>query len=99
MTPRSRWRRGAPSPTATAAPLKDKAAWPYPMIEMFLGERAPRPATATATQQPREHIEAQFWIGQWHLLRGEDDKARTHLRVVAARGPRERPERAIARAD
>ena len=64
-----------------AAQLKDKA-WPYPLIEMFLGKPLHRDVLTTASERPHQHIEAQFCLAQWHLLRGSLDKAKRHLRTV-----------------
>jgi len=83
---------------AHAAQLKNKA-WPYPLIELFLGERSPEDAVAAAAEQPQAHIEALFHVAQWHLLRSDLGAAKARLRAVAARCPRQQPEYAIARAE
>jgi tetratricopeptide (TPR) repeat protein len=44
--------------------------WPYPVIELFLGQRSPADLVAAAIR-PTERCEAQFYLGQWHLLRDE----------------------------
>jgi tetratricopeptide (TPR) repeat protein len=46
------------------------AEWPVPVIELFLGRRTP-PQTMAAARKPDELCEAQFYVGQWHLLRNE----------------------------
>jgi rhomboid protease GluP len=82
----------------SAAQLKEHA-WPYPLIEMFLGQPLHRDVLASATERPHQHIEAQFCLAQWHLLRGNLDKAKRHLRTVVGRYPPKEPEYALARAD
>jgi tetratricopeptide (TPR) repeat protein len=46
------------------------AEWPFPVIELFLGRRAPMELMAAATN-PDQLCEAQFYLGEWHLLRHE----------------------------
>ena len=54
-----------------AAGLKS-AQWPSPVIKLFL-ERSTPEAMVAAADKPEERCEAQFYLGQWHLLR--DDRA------------------------
>jgi tetratricopeptide (TPR) repeat protein len=61
----------------SAASLKP-AEWPFPVIELFLGSRAPA-AMLAAAQAPAEHCEAQFYLGQWQLLR---DKRADAIRAL-----------------
>jgi hypothetical protein len=51
-----------------AAGLKP-AVWPYPVIELFLDRRTPADMLAAATKP--EECEAQYYLGEWHLLRDE----------------------------
>ncbi len=46
--------------------------WPLPVIELMLGRRTAE-ATIAAAATPGEQCEAQFYVGEWKLLR--DDKA------------------------
>jgi tetratricopeptide (TPR) repeat protein len=48
--------------------------WPYPMIELFLGGRTPEAALAVATG-PGQSCEAQFYVGEWYVLRRENKTA------------------------
>ena len=52
-----------------AADLKP-AEWPFPVIELFLDRRSPADMVA-ATTKPNEQCEAQYYLGEWHLLRDE----------------------------
>src|SRR5262249_52741546 len=53
---------------ANADCLKNKE-WPYAVIELYLGKRT-LAATLDAAIRPDARCEAQFYIGQWHLMRG-----------------------------
>ncbi|MEZ2220511.1 hypothetical protein AB6803_11540, partial [Rhizobium sp. RCC_161_2] len=48
----------------------DQGKWPYPVYKLFLGELSPEGVTAKATNSD-SLCEAIFYIGEWHLLRGE----------------------------
>jgi tetratricopeptide (TPR) repeat protein len=86
------------------AELKDYAArldtkkWPYPIIELFLG----RLTASELIQKPRnlgERCEAQFSIGEWHLLNGNKSAARGNLQSAVEACPEDFTERAAARAE
>jgi lipoprotein NlpI len=64
----------------TAAAL-DQAAWPYAAVELFLGRRTPELVLAAA-RKPDERCEAQFYIGVWHVFRGDRAAARPPLGEV-----------------
>jgi tetratricopeptide (TPR) repeat protein len=61
--------------------------WPYPVFELFIGRRDPQ-ATLDAAQKPEEHCEAQFYVGEWQLLRGDRTAARPHLEEAEADCPK-----------
>ena len=69
-----------------ASRLKTKA-WPYAAIELLAGKRAPD-ATLPAAVKPEEVCEAHFYIGEWHILRGEKDAATQSLQVAADTCPK-----------
>ncbi len=52
----------------------DEGKWPYPVYQLFLGELKPEEVTAKATNSD-SLCEAIFYIGEWHLLRGEPVEA------------------------
>ena len=60
---------GAGRTLAQAAP-QASAAWPRPVVELFLGGRTAE-ATLSATSNPAERCEAQFYGGEWKLLQGD----------------------------
>ena len=66
---------------ANAGRLKIKA-WPYPAIELYLGRRSPD-ATLASADRPNDRCEAQFFIGQWHLLQNNRPQAEEALRAAA----------------
>ena len=72
---------GAAELKANAVRLKSKE-WPYPVIELYLGQRPP--AEILSVAKPEDRCEAQFYSGEWHLLRGERDAAATALKVATA---------------
>jgi tetratricopeptide (TPR) repeat protein len=53
--------------------------WPSPVIEFFLGRRTPT-AMLGAARAPNEQCEAQFYLGEWHLLRDKRADAIAALR-------------------
>lgn len=69
-----------------AGRLKQKA-WPLPVLEMYLGKRSPA-ATLEVASNPEEICEAQFYIGQWHVLSGNRAEARPALQAAADRCPK-----------
>jgi tetratricopeptide (TPR) repeat protein len=72
--------------------------WPYPVIELYLGKRSPTEVQATATK-PGEVCEAQFYSGQWHLLRDNRPEAIIALQAAADTCPRDFVEREGALAE
>ena len=71
---------------ANAGRLKDKK-WPYAVIEMYLGKRSPE-ATLDAAGKPDEKCEAQFYIGQWHILKGDQTAAAAPLKAAVDTCPK-----------
>jgi len=75
------------------AELEAKAArltsekWPYPVIELYLGGRSPEQLLSLA-DKPEDRCEAEFYSGEWHLLRGDRVAATTHLRAAADNCPK-----------
>jgi tetratricopeptide (TPR) repeat protein len=66
---------------ATAARLKSKD-WPYLVIELYLGRRSPADVLSAASNAD-ERCEAQFYVGEWHLLRGNTTAAAAALQTAA----------------
>ena len=71
---------GAAELEANAARLSKD--WPYPVIELYLGRRSPAEVLSIASK-PDEGCEAQFYIGEWHLLRGNHAAAIPAFRAAA----------------
>jgi tetratricopeptide (TPR) repeat protein len=63
------------------------ADWPYPVVELYL-ERRPLSAVERAADSPAKRCEAQFYVGQWHLLRGERAPAAKALQAAADTCPK-----------
>ncbi len=71
---------------ANAGRLKDKK-WPYAVIELYLGKRSPE-ATLDAAGKLDEKCEAQFYIGQWHILQGDRAAAAAPLKAAVDTCPK-----------
>jgi lipoprotein NlpI len=66
---------------AKAAGLKTTD-WPYPIIEFYLGKRSPADVLLVASNAD-ERCEAQFYDGEWQLLRSNRAAAATALQAAA----------------
>ena len=82
---------------ANAERLKNKD-WPYPVIEMYRGQRLPE-EVLSAANSPEERCEAQFYVGEWHLLRGDNGAAATVLQAATVICPKNFDEYAGALAE
>jgi tetratricopeptide (TPR) repeat protein len=82
---------------ANARRLRSKE-WPYPMIEVYLGTRAPEAVLAAATT-PQRLGDAQFYVGQWYLARGNRTEAVAALSEAVELCPKHWMERACAVAE
>ena len=52
-------------------------------VELFLGRSSPE-ATVKAIFTPDQRCETGFYLGQWHLIRGERDAARPYFQQAIA---------------
>jgi lipoprotein NlpI len=77
---------GAPELGVNAARLKNKD-WPYAVIDFYLGRRSLAEMRAAAGK-PDEKCGAEFYIGEWHLLRGSKANARAALLAAADTCPK-----------
>jgi lipoprotein NlpI len=68
---------GVPDLTKQAAKLKTKE-WPFAVIDALLGRRTLAQMQAAAINGDQA-CEAQFYGGEWHILHGNADEARTAL--------------------
>jgi lipoprotein NlpI len=55
--------------------------WPYPVLELYLNKRSPAD-TLGAARNRDERCEAHFYIGQWHILRGNKARAKAALQTA-----------------
>jgi tetratricopeptide (TPR) repeat protein len=80
----ARTRAGEPAEAeleANVGRLTDKK-WPYAVAELYLGKRSPA-ATLDAGNGSDQRCEAQFYVGQWHVLKGNAaDAAAAHKVAV-----------------
>jgi tetratricopeptide (TPR) repeat protein len=72
--------------------------WPYPVVELFLGRRTPE-ATLAAPTTPDNHCEAEFFVGEWQLVRGDHPKAIDSLEAAVDTCPKTFVEFDFARAE
>ena len=63
------------------------AEWPFAVTELYLGTRSPA-ATLVAAATPEQKCEAQFYLGQWHIVRGNRADAETALRAAVETCPK-----------
>jgi tetratricopeptide (TPR) repeat protein len=52
--------------------------WPYAFIELYLGKRSPDAMLAAAVRQSDRCL-VQFYVGEWHTLKGNSGEAMTAL--------------------
>ena len=84
--------------------LKDDHKWPAPVIRMFLGEITPDELITEASHvEKRKEImrfcEAYFYTGQFYLLKGEEQKARSCFKKCVDTGVSEYSEYYSAKAE
>ena len=57
------------------------------MIALYLGRRSPE-LTLDAAGKPDERSEAQFYIGQWHIAKGNPSEAAAPLKAAVETCPK-----------
>jgi tetratricopeptide (TPR) repeat protein len=80
-------RRDAKSDLAHGAAGLNQSQWPYPVIDLFLGNRTPQGMVAAANK-PDERCEAQYYLGQWNILRGAHANATEALHSAVESCPK-----------
>jgi tetratricopeptide (TPR) repeat protein len=64
--------------------LKGTAVPPlHPALDLYLGRSSPEAAVKAASNSLRNGCETDFFVGQWHLMRGDHDEARKRLQAAA----------------
>jgi lipoprotein NlpI len=71
---------------ANAGRLKTKE-WPFAVTELYLGKGSPA-ATLAAAATPDQKCEAQFYLGEWHIAKGNRADAETALQAAADTCPK-----------
>src|SRR5262249_58184296 len=56
--------------------------WPFPIAEMFIDRRKPE-QTLSSAKTLAERCQAQFHVGEWHLLHRDRAAARRALQAAA----------------
>ncbi len=80
------------------------AAWPRPIVDLFLGRGSiaaveQAAAAATGDDAPGQRFDADFYLGQWALLHGDENAAAARFKSVYDSRMREYLEFDIARAE
>jgi tetratricopeptide (TPR) repeat protein len=81
-------RKDARDELAGATSKLNKADWPYPVVELFLGKKTP-PALEGAAAKPEQRCEAQFYIGEWQLTRDAKPAAQKALQAAVDSCPKD----------
>jgi tetratricopeptide (TPR) repeat protein len=71
------------SELARAIARRKPDAWPAPLFQLFLGQRDAGSLDAAAANS-QQRCEAQFYAGEWHLLRGPEGRAAATQALSAA---------------
>ncbi len=95
-------RRSSDDDFAQNAPKLDLAAWPGPIVKLFLGQAVPDEVFAAAKQgEPdaqKDHLcEADFFVAEWQLSKSDPASAKSLLSDAAAVCRDELPESFISR--
>ena len=77
---------GAVADLETNAARLKPAEWPYPVAELYLGRRT-AVATLAAPRKAGDRCEAQFYVGEWHLLKGDRAAARSAMQMAVEMCP------------
>jgi lipoprotein NlpI len=72
--------------------------WPYPLVELFLGRRTLETTLAAATKLV-DHCAAQFYVGEWQLLRDDRLAAKMSMRAAVGICPKDLMEYDVALAE
>ena len=94
---RSGQQSGAAELQSNAAALKPTD-WPFPVVELFLGRRTAE-ATLAAASKPEERCEANYYVGEWYLLRGDGPAALAAHKGAADTCSKESDEYLLARGE
>jgi lipoprotein NlpI len=71
---------------ANVGRLKTKD-WPYAVAELYLDKRS-SPAVLSTASKPEERCEAQFYIGEWHILKSNAAEAADALQAAVDACPK-----------
>jgi hypothetical protein len=67
----------------------EKSRWPCPVVELYLGGPKSTPEqTLSAAQSDTERCEAQFYIGEWHLIRSDRTDAMRAFKTAVETCPK-----------
>ena len=82
-------RIGAHDPVRFAQLTAPLDGWPKPLLDLFAGRASPEDVLRAASRNPNQKCEADFYIGEWQLSRGDAGTAKTLFQTAAAECPRD----------
>ena len=83
----ARARTDKPFNVASVAAHLNTQAWPYPIIDFYLGKRGPE-GVLSASANPAQDCEARFYVGEWYLLHSNTAEAKSMLRSAVESCPK-----------
>lgn len=83
---------------ADNAAMLTSRAWPYAIVDLYLGKRSANDILAS-TENADQRCEAQFYVGEWHLIEGREGEALLLLRSAIETCPKTFIEYSGARAE
>lgn len=89
--------RGARDEIAKPAAQLKADEWPGPIVQLVLGKKSSADAVLGAATTPEQKCEAQFYIGEWHLLQKDSGEAAKALQVAINSCPKDAAESTAAR--
>jgi lipoprotein NlpI len=66
----------------------DSKEWPFPVMELYLAKRSPESALKLATGD-YDKCSATYYVGEWHLMKGDKPSAEARLRDAIASCPKD----------
>ena len=82
-------RAGAHDPGRFAQQTGPLAGWPKPLLDLYAGHASPQDVWRAASRNPNLKCEADFYVGEWQLARGDVLTAKKLFQTAAAECPRE----------
>lgn len=82
-------RAGGFDPAAFALRTAGLDGWPKPLLDLFAGRASPQDVERRAAGNPNQKCEADFYVGEWRLGRGDAGRARDLFQTASGECPRD----------